>query len=173
MAVLCRLSYSSGPYAGHAMIKARGARRPTICALAAVATAVVLAGCGGDAAKRTLVIETDEGEVEVAVEVADNLWERARGLMGREELDEDAGMVFLVDEPTSTPFWMKDTLIPLSVAFWDRERRIFRIRHMEPCRAEPCPYYWPGGPWIGALEVNRGFFEEHGVEVGDRVSLGH
>jgi uncharacterized membrane protein (UPF0127 family) len=154
------------------MIEAPRARRPAICAVA-VAAAVLLAGCGQEeVAESTLVIETDQGEVEVTVEVADNLWERSTGLMGREELDEDAGMVFLVDEPTSSPFWMKDTLIPLSVAFWGPERRIFRIRHMEPCRSDPCPYYWPGGPWIGALEVNRGFFEEQGVEVGDRVSLG-
>jgi uncharacterized membrane protein (UPF0127 family) len=66
---------------------------------------------------------------------------------------------------------MKDTLIPLSIAFWDREGRIFRILDMEPCREETCRLYEPGGLWWGAVEVNQGFFEDRGVEVGDRVRL--
>jgi uncharacterized protein len=119
----------------------------------------------------TLVIETDRGKVEVAVEVADTEQERTRGLMGREELNPDAGMLFLVDEPVPGAFWMKNTLIPLSIAFWGPDERIFRILDMDPCRKAPCPFYDPRGEWVGALEVNQGFFREHGVEVGDSVRL--
>jgi uncharacterized protein len=151
------------------MIEGARRLRPTIALLA------LLAGCSNPSeatsSEATLRIDTGWQDVEVRVEVADTLVERARGLMGRTALDEDAGMVFLTSWPSETPFWMKNTLIPLSVAFWDQERRIFRIHDMEPCREEPCPLYEPGAPWIGALEVNQGFFEEHGVEVGDRVSL--
>jgi uncharacterized protein len=151
------------------MIEGARRLRPTIALLA------LLAGCSNPSeatsSEATLRVDTGWQDVEVRVEVADTLVERARGLMGRTALDEDAGMVFLTSWPSETPFWMKNTLIPLSVAFWDQERRIFRIHHMEPCREEPCPLYEPGAPWIGALEVNQGFFEEHGVEVGDRVSL--
>jgi uncharacterized membrane protein (UPF0127 family) len=80
-------------------------------------------------------------------------------------------MAFLQAWPVQQPFWMKDTLIPLSVAFWDQDGRIRAILDMEPCPAEPCPLYDPGVSWIGAVEVNQGFFEERGVEIGDRVRL--
>jgi uncharacterized membrane protein (UPF0127 family) len=151
------------------MIEAVRRLRPAITVLTALAVAAAPA-CG-EQPEATLAIDTGEDEVEVAVEVADSLQERTVGLMNREELDEDAGMVFLVPEPTDGPFWMKDTLIPLSVAFWDREGRIFRILDMEPCRREPCRLYEPGGLWWGAVEVNQGFFEERGVRVGDVVRL--
>jgi uncharacterized membrane protein (UPF0127 family) len=164
MAVLCRLSYSSTSYAGPVMIEAVRRLRPVIALVA------LLSACS-ERSGATLHIDTEGDVVEVRVEVADSQVEMARGLMGREHLDEDAGMVFVSPEPTDTSFWMKDTLIPLSVAFWDEGGRIFRIHDMEPCREEPCPLYEPGGPWIGAVEVNRGFFEAHGVQVGDRVRL--
>jgi uncharacterized membrane protein (UPF0127 family) len=137
----------------------------------AIAAALVLLAACGEPAEATLVIETGSDDVEVAVEVADTVRERSVGLMNRTELDPDAGMVFLVPEPTDGAFWMKDTLIPLSIAFWDQEGRIFRILDMEPCRREPCPLYEPGGRWSGAVEVNQGFFQDRGVEVGDRVRL--
>jgi uncharacterized membrane protein (UPF0127 family) len=116
-------------------------------------------------------IQTDGGVVPVVVEVADDAEERSTGLMNRERLAPDAGMVFLFDEPLHTTFWMKDTLIPLSIAFWNERSAIVAILDMEPCEAEPCPSYDPGTEFEGALEVNQGFFEEHGVEVGDRIEL--
>jgi uncharacterized protein len=151
------------------MIEAVRRLRPAT-AIVTVLVLMTSPACG-ERSEATLVIDTGQDQVEVDVEVADTLRERAVGLMNREELDEDAGMVFLVPEPTDGSFWMKDTLIPLSVAFWDREGRIFRILDMEPCREEPCRLYEPGGPWLGAVEVNQGFFEDRGVEVGDRVRL--
>jgi uncharacterized protein len=147
------------------MIEAARLLRPAIGA-----ALVLLAACG-EPSEATMVIETGSEDVEVRVEVADTVRERSVGLMNRQELGEDAGMVFLVPEPTDGAFWMKDTLIPLSVAFWDREGRIFRILDMEPCRRDPCLLYEPGGRWSGAVEVNQGFFQDRGVEVGDRVRL--
>jgi uncharacterized membrane protein (UPF0127 family) len=134
---------------------------------------LVLAACGGDEEPggSRVVISTSTGDVPVQVEVADDEDERARGLMGRTELEENAGMVFLFPEETRGAFWMKNTLIPLSIAFYDADGRILRILDMEPCREDPCPLYEPGVAYRGALEVNRGAFERWGVREGDRLSL--
>jgi uncharacterized membrane protein (UPF0127 family) len=138
---------------------------------------LALAACGGggegesDAAGPTVVIETDDGEKEIAVEIADTDDERAVGLMGRTSLPADAGMLFVYPGPTEGAYWMKDTLIPLSIAFYDVDGTILRILDMEPCRREPCPVYDPGVRYAGALEVNQGAFERWGVREGDRLEL--
>ena len=80
-------------------------------------------------------------------------------------------MVFVFTQPTRGGFWMKNTLIPLSIAFYDRRGRILRILEMEPCRADPCRIYDPGVTYRGALEVNRGAFRRLGVARGDVVTL--
>lgn len=128
---------------------------------------------GPEPAKDTasLAFAPDGGTVLLEVEIADEPSERARGLMGRERLPEDEGMAFLFDEESTSAFWMKDTLIPLSIAFWDRGGRIVAIVDMPPCRADPCPRYSPGVPYVGAVEVNLGWFERNGVGIGDRVEL--
>jgi hypothetical protein len=141
-----------------------------VALLALFLVAPACSGGSGGGPEATLTIHTARGEVEVAVEVADSSEERQRGLMGRQELAPDAGMVFLHEEPSTSGFWMKDTLIPLSVAFWDDQGRIVGLVDMEPCRSEPCDVYAAPGPWVGAVEVNQGFFANSGVRVGDRVT---
>jgi uncharacterized protein len=162
------------------MIEAVPMGRPAIAALVAI---IVVGACssppspsgdGGWAAgfgEAALVIQTSSGEVRLRVQVADSPEERTRGLMFRQELPPDGGMVFLEEEPTRGTFWMKDTLIPLSLAVWGPPGRIRSILDMEPCPEEPCPSYDPEAVWVGAVEVNRGFFDRHGVEVGDLVRL--
>ena len=117
------------------------------------------------------VLETDGREVRIAVEIADTDPERARGLMFRESLPAEAGMAFVWDSDQTGGFWMKNTLIPLSIAFYDARGRIVRILDMKPCRADPCPVYDPGVSYRGALEVNRGAFERWGVDEGDRIRI--
>jgi len=120
---------------------------------------------------QTLTIDASGGEkVEVRVEVADDLFERARGLMYRKALGVNRGMLFVYPEEQELSFWMKNTLIPLSIAFIDSERRIVDIQDMKPLDDEP-PSYVSADPAQYALEVNQGFFEEKGVKVGDRVEL--
>jgi uncharacterized membrane protein (UPF0127 family) len=138
--------------------------------LACAILGFVFAACGGDDGPRA-VIETDAGEVVVQVEVADTGAEREHGLMGRRELAGDSGMAFVFPEDTKAPFWMKDTLIPLSIAFYDDAGRIVRILDMKPCRANPCPLYDPERTYRGALEVNLGAFRGWDVHVGDRVRV--
>ena len=119
----------------------------------------------------TLTIDASGGKkVEVRVEVADDLFERARGLMYRTALGVNRGMLFVFPEEQKLTFWMKNTLIPLSIAFIDSELRIVDIQDMRPLDDEP-PSYVSSGPAQYALEVNQGFFERRGVKVGDRVEL--
>ncbi len=150
--------------------------------VAAVALAAVLAA-GAAAAFRdapsqpphlpehTATIATGAGDVVVHVELATTGPERERGLMHRESLPADAGMIFVFPQPTSGAFWMKSTLIPLDIAFYDESGRILRILQMTPCQRDPCPVYAPGVSYRGALEVNAGAFGRWGVEVGDRIAL--
>jgi len=120
----------------------------------------------------TVLIETAGGEeVVVPVEVADTEEERQVGLMNRESLPADAGMIFLFDETSSGGFWMKNTLIPLSIAFAGEDGTILAILDMEPCEADPCEIYEPGVSYQSALEVNQGAFSSWGVAVGDRLTL--
>jgi uncharacterized protein len=125
----------------------------------------------GSAPITSAVIHTDAGPVRLTVEAADTPDERERGLMERTSLGDGEGMVFLFDGPTDGEFWMKDTLIPLSIAFWDEAGRIVGIRDMDPCTADPCPTYGVADPYVGALEVNQGFFGAHGVVTGDRIEI--
>ena len=118
-----------------------------------------------------VLIGSEEDPVLVDVEIAETDEQRRRGLMNRESLPEDAGMIFVYFEPTKSGFWMKDTLISLSVAFIDEEETIVEIIDMEPCKQELCPTYEPKSAYVAALEVNQGMYEEWGVEVGDTVRL--
>ena len=115
-------------------------------------------------------IRTVGGTIELEnLEVAQTPEAWARGLMGRASLPEDGGMVFLFDAQTRAAFWMKDTLIPLSILFWQGDGRIIDILDMSPCRADPCPVYRASAPYVGAIELNRGAFERLGVEAGDTL----
>jgi uncharacterized membrane protein (UPF0127 family) len=105
------------------------------------------------------------------LEIADTDAERAKGLMGVTRLPENHGMAFLWDAPTDGAFWMKDTLIPLSIAFVGQDGKVVTIQEMTPCAADPCPTYTATGPYVTAIEANAGWFDTHHVEVGDEVGL--
>ena len=125
----------------------------------------------GDAGNRIQVrIRTAGGTIELQnLQVARTSEAQARGLMGRTSLPPDGGMAFVFDEETTAAFWMKDTLIPLSILFWQSDGQIIDILDMRPCRADPCPVYEASAPYVGAIEMNRGAFERLGVEVGDTL----
>jgi uncharacterized membrane protein (UPF0127 family) len=119
----------------------------------------------------TAIVETDDGAVLLRVEIADTPKLREQGLMGRQSLGEDEGMVFVFFDETTGGFWMKDTLIPLSIAFFGQDGRIVKILDMEPCEEEPCPIYEPGLAYRGAVEVNQGAFDRLGIEEGDPIRV--
>ena len=102
------------------------------------------------------------------LEVADTAETMTRGLMGRRSMPEDSGMIFVFAGDQRTPFWMKDTLIPLSIAFISSDGRILEMQEMQPLSED---LHQPSFPYRYALEVNQGFFDRNGVSVGDRVEL--
>lgn len=139
---------------------------------------VFLSACSGskeeppsEFRRGTAIVETDDGAVLLEVDIADTPELRGKGLMGREELDDDEGMAFLFFEDTFAGFYMKDTLIPLSIAFFRQDGTIVEILDMDPCEEEPCPTYMPRVAYRGAIEVNQGAFERLGIEVGDEVRI--
>ena len=88
--------------------------------------------------------------------------------MGHTALAEDAGMLFVFDREQQLSFWMKDALIPLSIAYINESGRIVDIQDMQPLDETPHPSTEPAKY---ALEVNRGFFVARGIHVGDKVEL--
>ena len=136
-------------------------------------SAVTVAACGGahpcpDPDSPGHITFT--GDDVLTVRIADEPDERARGLMGVADLPADEGMAFLYGGPTEATFWMKDTLIPLSVAFVDNRNTIVTIRDMTPCAdGDTCRTYASTEPYTTAIEAEAGWFAAHGIEEGDRI----
>jgi uncharacterized protein len=107
-----------------------------------------------------------EGPVVLPVKVADTAERRRHGLMEVPELPAGTGMLFTFDEDRTGGFWMKDTLVPLDIAFVDGSDAIVALLSMAPCEDDPCPVYEPGVDYRTALEVPQGWFDEVGIEVG-------
>lgn len=120
---------------------------------------------------RIALVDPTGDRFDMAVYVADDDATRRQGLMGVTDLPTDAGMVFLFSEDRDGGFWMKDTLLPLSIAFFDADGTVGAVLDMEPCEADPCPSYDPGVTYRGALEVNQGTFARLGLEEGWTVEL--
>lgn len=101
----------------------------------------------------------------IHAEVADSMGTRMEGLMYRKSMPQGAGMVFVFDENAAHCMWMKNTLIPLSVAFIDEAGEIINIADMQPqseqthCAARAARY---------ALEMNKGWFAQRGIKAGAR-----
>lgn len=116
------------------------------------------------------VTVTFEGAPPLRAEVARTREQRARGLMQRRELPDGTGMIFLFKGRTTVGFWMKGTLIPLSIAYVDGDR-VVSTAEMSPCTSDPCPDYPAAAPYTVAVEAPSGFFPSHGVGPGTRMTL--
>ncbi len=142
-------------------------RRAALAALLGGLTAVSCASKTSSAPAR-VVVETSSGARHaVVVEVARSEPDRRRGLMNREKLAPDAGMLFLFEETSDHGFWMLNTLIPLDMIFVGEDGRIVGIVE----RAEPrsTEMRGVGAPSRYVLEVNGGWSSAHGVRTGDLV----
>jgi uncharacterized membrane protein (UPF0127 family) len=98
----------------------------------------------------------DGATVDVTVEIADEASEHEQGLMGREDLDQGTGMLFVLPGSSVRYFWMKNTLIPLDILYFDHDGNFVSRVTMPPCAADPCPTYESAGPATYALEVKAG-----------------
>ncbi len=110
--------------------------------------------------------------IAMPVLVADDPSLRSTGLMHRTELPDDAGMLFVFDAPTTGAFWMKNTLLPLSIAFVGQDGTVQQVLDMEPCTADPCPRYAPDDPYVHAVEANQGYFAAHDITAGWSLEIG-
>ena len=120
---------------------------------------------GADTALRTATLRI--GAHALKVEVAASDPQREKGLMFREKMPRNEGMLFVFDEPAYHSMWMKNTLLPLSVAFVDAHGTILNILDMEPRTLDS---HMSAGPAIYAIETNKGWFEEKKIKAGDKVA---
>ncbi len=125
---------------------------------------VLFVGCNEAEERYSLTIAGER----LLVEIADTPETRATGLMHRKELDERHGMLFVFEENAPRTFWMKDTPLPLSIAYIDERWTIREIHDMEPLSLEPIP---SRVPVRYALEVNQNTFARLGISVGARVVI--
>ncbi|WP_376697435.1 DUF192 domain-containing protein [Wenzhouxiangella sp. EGI_FJ10305] len=139
--------------------------------LAVTATAMLaLAAC--DAGEPYVEVEGKR----FSVEIADDNATRAQGLMFRDEMPEDHGMLFIFSNERPRSFWMKNTRIPLDIIYLDRDLRVVSISaDTPPCRSRSgrCPSYPSEGPARYVLEINGGLAAELGLEPGDRIEVGN
>lgn len=135
------------------------------------ALCLFLAGCASSG-KANVTLRGPGGEmVQVLAEIADEPEERTRGLMYRRELAAGEGMIFLFENPSPMVFWMKNTLIPLDIVFFDEGGTYLSSDTMVPCEADPCTLYRSNGPAAYVLEMASGFLQESRVGEGWRLDL--
>ena len=134
-------------------------------AFLAAALLVASAGALADSAARTVTLRF--GGHALKAEVAATEPERMKGLMYRQKMGADEGMVFIFDEPAYQSMWMKNTLIPLSVAFVDAGGTILNILDMEP---QTLDSHMSAGPATYAIETHKGWFERKKIKAGDKVT---
>jgi uncharacterized membrane protein (UPF0127 family) len=110
-------------------------------------------------------------ELSLHVQIAETARAQQTGLMNVKAMPDQAGMAFLFNPPTTGPFWMKDTLIPLDIVFWDGRGRVVNAFTMAACKADPCHQYDPAALYVGAVEMNAGLVAARGIHSGDTVTL--
>jgi uncharacterized membrane protein (UPF0127 family) len=104
------------------------------------------------------------GSARLLVEIADTPRKRSIGLMFREKLEDDRGMLFVFPEEDYLSFWMKNTKIPLSLGYFNKDGILLEIHHMKPNQTHTT--YSSRSKAIYALEVNQGWFEKNGIQEG-------
>ncbi len=121
--------------------------------------------------KKSDVLRTQDIKInqwKITVEIADTRETQEKGLMGRESLDEDKGMLFVYDRDSRKSFWMKNTKIPISLAYIATDGTIREIYDMEPLSTRIVESRYSVRY---VLEVNQGAFQRHGIKEGDKVEF--
>ena len=131
---------------------------------------IILTSCKSENA---VFIDNGKEKIKVNVEIADNAEEMATGLMFRQFLDDNKGMLFVFERENIYSFWMKNTLIPLDMIWISDGMKIVDIRHAEPCKEDPCVNYRPAGTAKYVLEVNGNFTIKNHIAIGDKISINY
>ena len=126
-----------------------------------------LNGCANNS--NEILIDNGQQIVKIKVETANDNFERSKGLMFRENLGKDAGMLFIFDSEENRTFWMKNTLIPLDMIFINKELKIVDIKSAVPCKQEPCLLYKSSKPAKYVLEVNGNYTFQQGINVNNKI----
>ncbi|MEK7524568.1 MAG: DUF192 domain-containing protein [Patescibacteria group bacterium] len=150
--------------------------------LITIALVLLLSGCfatdwvsglfskvkSGKLSTKNITLSVGAEKVPLVVEVADSEGEREQGLMERNQLEDDAGMLFIFEDEQPRQFWMKNTLIPLDIIYFNSKQEVVSmVEHMQPCKVAQCPSYPSKQPATYALEVQDGFISTKGVKRGD------
>lgn len=106
----------------------------------------------------------------VLIEIARSDEERSQGLMHRKHLDKNAGMLFIFEKEHTLSFWMKNTLIPLSIGFFDRNQRLVDMQEMVPMSKESKTYESKKAA-LYALEMNSRWFSDHKIPLGSKFTF--
>ena len=117
-----------------------------------------------------LTFQTSEGKYisQIDIEIADDMVERAVGLMYRDEMKENQGMFFIFPRQEYQSFWMKNTVLPLDILFVNKKNEIVTIhKNTTPFSEESYP---STAPAVYVIEVNAGYTDTHGIEQGDKIS---
>ena len=130
-----------------------------------------LASCHGKQRPQA-VFSTPEGSKKVFLEIACTLEERQRGLMFRNDLEDNQGMLFFFEKGKYPSFWMKNTYLSLDIIFLSQDGRVVDyFERLPPCALDPCPSYTSRFPVPYALEVKEGFVARYRIRKGDHVRL--
>lgn len=132
----------------------------------------LLAGCSGPAPVQSQASAVELHGQRFAVELATDDTSRQHGLMMRSTLAPDHGMLFVFPQLGPQAFWMKNTLIPLDILYFDEKRRLVSMQvDVPPCKADPCPTYPSGAPAIYVLELSAGTARRIGAKPGDVLKI--
>lgn len=119
-----------------------------------------------------VTITTNDSKHNFNIEVADTFAAKAEGLMFRENLQKNNGMLFIYNSEGNRSFWMKNTLISLDMIFINSDLEIVSIqRNAQPCKDFICESYPSAKPAQYVLEINGGLSKELGINIGDKVKL--
>lgn len=138
---------------------------------------LMVLACGACTAGTTMQTHTGTHSVVLdghtfSIELATTGQQRARGLMDRTSMPADHGMLFVFAQQSPQSFWMKDTLIPLDMLYFDKDRKLVSMQlNAPPCKGMPCPEFPSNVPAKYVLELNAGTAMKIGAKVGDVLTI--
>lgn len=136
---------------------------------------LMLAGCNWLVSEddvREIALNTSTGEHTFTVEIADDKDSRTLGLMHRDSLDDEKGMLFIYEEERTPAFWMKNMQIPIDIIFMDKDFTVVDyFENVPPCEEEPCERYMPASKSQYILEVTAGTSSKIVLEKGDKAEM--